>query len=308
MNYDIKITGEIKDNGQIEFDRLGLLAKSTKEIAQKALMLKVFGFSDIELSAQFKRASEIRLEKLVSDEVKGTTMLIDCNYFADSVKSFQLDAFRPELWGDLQQLTPMALVIKSFRSALIDSEDKDNLDKSLLQSLIKFKKNFTGKNQVFHLSNRQTVPEIELKIDDFKKIELLEENIPEPGKVSVLGTFDELKYSKQKVVLITHDGTINATVGDEALFLQMLEYVGKELTITGMAHYKPNGKLSFIEISNFSEPGKADKYFAKIPQALSVQQQIDYQLKERKSLNPFASIIGKWPGEESWEEIIHELD
>ncbi len=308
MNYDIKITGEIQNHGQIEFDRLSLLAKSTKEIAEKALMLKVFGFSDIELSAQFKRASEIRLEKLVSDEENGTAMLIDCNYFSDSVKTFQIDAFRPDLWTDLQQLTPMALVIKSFRSALIESEEKDNLDKSLLKSLIKFKKNFSGKNQIFHLSNRQTVPEVEIKIEDFRKIELLEENIPEPSKVAVLGTFDELKYSKQKVVLVTVDGVINATVPDEALFLQMLEYVGKELTITGMANYKPNGKLSFIEINNFSEPGKADKYFAKIPQALTVQQQIDFQLKERKSLNPFASLIGKWPGEESWEEVINELD
>jgi anti-anti-sigma regulatory factor len=308
MNYDIKITGNNKDRGQIEFDRLSLLAKSTKEIAQKALMLKVFGFSDIELSAQFRRASEIRLEKLVSDEINGTAMLIDCNYFADSVKTFQFDAFKPELWGDLQQLTPMALVIKSFRAALIDSEDKDILDKSLLKSLIKFKKNFSGKKQVFHLSNRQSVPEIDIKIDDFKKIELLEENIPEPNKVTVLGTFDELKYSKQKVVLVTLDGTINATVRDEALFLQMLEYVGKELTITGMAHYKPTGKLSFIEINSFSEPGKTDKYFAKIPQALTVQQQIDFQLKERRALNPFASIIGKWPGEETWQEIINELD
>lgn len=308
MNYDIKITGEIQNHGHIEFDRLSLLAKSTKEIAEKALMLKVFGFSDIELSSQFKRASEIRLEKLVSDEVNGTAMLIDCNYFSDSVKTFQIDAFRPDLWTDLQQLTPMALVIKSFRSALIESEEKDNLDKSLLKSLIKFKKNFSGKNQVFHLSNRQTVPEIEIKVEDFRKIELLEENIPEPSKVTVLGTFDELKYSKQKVVLVTADGVINATVPDEALFLQMLDFVGKELTITGMANYKPNGKLSYIEINNFAEPGKADKYFAKIPQALTVQQQIDFQLKERKSLNPFASLIGKWPGEESWEEVINELD
>jgi hypothetical protein len=308
MNYDIKITGEVQNHGQIEFDRLSLLAKSTKEIAEKALMLKVFGFSDIELSSQFKRASEIRLEKLVSDEDNGTTMLIDCNYFSDSVKTFQIDAFRPDLWTDLQQLTPMALVIKSFRSALIENEEKDNLDKSLLKSLIKFKRNFSGKNQVFHLSNRQTVPEIAITIEDFRKIELLEENIPEPSKVTVLGTFDELKYSKQKVVLVTADGVINATVPDEALFLQMLEYVGKELTITGMAHYKPNGKLSFIAINNYSEPGKADKYFAKIPQALTVQQQIDFQLKERKSLNPFASLIGKWPGEESWEEVINELD
>jgi hypothetical protein len=33
MNYDIKIRGDEKDNGSIEFDRLAQLAHSTKEIA-----------------------------------------------------------------------------------------------------------------------------------------------------------------------------------------------------------------------------------------------------------------------------------
>jgi hypothetical protein len=308
MNYDIKIGGEITNNGQIEFERLSLLAKSTKEIAQKALMLKIFGFSDITLDAKLKKATEIRLEKLNSSEKEGTAMLLDCNYFAETIKSFQTNAFKPDLWAEIQQLTPMALVIKSFRSALFDDEDKDNLDKELLKSLIKFKKNFVGKKQVFYMSNRQSIPEIEIKYEDFKKIENLEDSIPEPNKVTVYGAFDELKYLKQKVVLLTDKGSINATIKDEPLFSQMLEYIGQDLTITGMANYKPNGKLSFIEITGFAQPKTGDKYFSKIPQALTVQQQIDFQLKERKSVNPFASIIGKWPGDEKWEDIINELD
>ena len=215
--------------------------------------------------------------------------------------------FKPELWQRIQQLTPMALVIKSFRAALIDDEDKDILDAPLLRSLFQFKKNFTGK-QVFYLSNRQSISEIEIKIQDFERIKQLEESIPEPNKVSVYGTFDELKYSKQKVVLITEQGNINAVLKDETLFRRMLDFIGKELVINGMAHYKPNGKLSHIDISGFSEPGTNDKYFAKIPQALSVQQQIEFQLKERMSTNPFAALVGQWPGDEKWEEIINELD
>jgi len=308
MNYDIKIKSESLHNGQIEFERLGFLAKSTKEIAQRALMLKIFGYSDIEPDKQFLKASEIHLEKLSTNKRNGTSMILDCDHFSDSIKNFQFNAFKPELWSEIQQLTPMALVIKSFRSAIVDSEDKENLDKNLLKSLIRFKKNFSGKNDVFFLSNRNTIPEIKLKYTDFKKIEQIEESIPEPNKVTVFGTFDELKYSKQKVVLLTENGNLNATIKDESVFLQMLDFVGKELTITGMAQYKPNGKLSFIEISGFSEPGKGDKYFSKIPQALTIQQQMDFQLKERKSVNPFAQIIGQWPGEEKWEDIIHDLD
>lgn len=47
MNYDINIIGNKEDNGKIEFDRLSFLAKSTKDIASKALMFKYKGFSQI---------------------------------------------------------------------------------------------------------------------------------------------------------------------------------------------------------------------------------------------------------------------
>jgi|GEM_PF-7131711 len=41
---------------------------------------------------------------------------------------------------------------------------------------------------------------------------------------------------------------------------------------------------------------------------MKAQQQIDFQLQERRSLDSFASLIDQWPGEEKWEEIINELD
>ena len=55
MNYDIKIVGEDEDNGLLEFDRLNLLTKSTKDIATKALMFRLRGCSDITPDKNLKR-------------------------------------------------------------------------------------------------------------------------------------------------------------------------------------------------------------------------------------------------------------
>ncbi len=112
MNYDIKIIGEDEDNGLIEFDRLNLFTKSTKDIATKALMLQLRGFSDINPDKHIKKALELRLQSLVGSEQEGTSMTIDCNHFAETIKGLQLDVFKPK--EQLLEATPMSLVINSF--------------------------------------------------------------------------------------------------------------------------------------------------------------------------------------------------
>jgi hypothetical protein len=62
-----------------------------------------------------------------------------------------------------------------------------------------------------------------------------------------------------------------------------------------MAHYKPNGKLSFIDIQEYAEPNVADKYFSKMPNAITAQQQLFFQAKEGRksnSLNALMNIAG----------------
>jgi len=86
MNYDIKILGEYEDNGLLEFDRLNLLTKSTKDIATKALMLKLRGFSDITPENNLKKALAMRLQSITGSEQEGTSLTIDCTYFSETIK------------------------------------------------------------------------------------------------------------------------------------------------------------------------------------------------------------------------------
>ncbi|MGN6802891.1 MAG: hypothetical protein ACTHJN_13395 [Ginsengibacter sp.] len=306
MNYDIHLRGSENDNGLIEVDRLNLLTQSTKEIARKALMLRVGGFSEIRASKNLMKALSIFLERVGGNKTEGTYLLLNCEHFEKNIESLQLNAFKPA--EELLQLTPMALVIQTFRAALIEEEDKEYLDKPLLKTLLKFKKNFTNSNEVIYLSNRSSVPAIEVTVNDFNKIEDLEESIPEPNKVMINGKLDEMKYSKSKLVLITDQGPVNAFSKDASTIYSLKDYFGKELTITGMAHYKPGGKLSFIEIQDFTEPGEGDKVFSRLPHAMSVQQQIAFEMKSGKSKNPLKDITGQWPGDETLEDLLKLLD
>lgn len=283
MNYDIKIVGEDEDNGLLEFDRLNLLTKSTKDIATKALMFRLRGFSDIIPDKKLKKALAMRLQSISGSGQDGTSLTIDCTYFSETIKGVQLDMFKPR--EEVLRLTPMALVIDSFQAALIDESEEADLDKPLLKSLMSFKKNFISDNEIFYLSNRGTIAEIRLTKDDFQKIGQLEDSIPDPKKVIVNGQLDEMKVSKGKLGLQTEQGFVHVFANDKTIIENIVSFMGKEVTISGMAHYKPNGQLSFVEIQEYSEPGARDRYFSKKPNAMTAKQQVLFQAKQGKGAN-----------------------
>lgn len=283
MNYDIKIIGEDEDNGLMEFDRLNLLTKSTKDIATKALMLRLKGFSEITPDKKLKKALALRLQNIAGNEQEGTSLTIDCTHFSETIKGLQYELFKPK--EEVLKLTPMALVIQSFQSALNDDNEDADLDKPLLKSLMSFKKNFISDNEIIYLSNRGSVAEVRLTKDAFEKIGQLEESIPEPKKVIVNGQLDEMKVSKGKLGLQTAQGFVSVIAKDKTIIEDIIRFMGKEVTITGMAHYKANGQLSFVEIQEYHEPGQRDKYFSKKPHAMTAKQQVLFQVKQGKGLN-----------------------
>lgn len=311
MNYDIKILGEEEDNGLLEFDRLNLLTKSTKDIASKALMFRLRGFSDINPDKNLKKALAMRLQSISGSGQDGTSLTIDCTHFSETIKGLQLEMFKPR--EEVLQLTPMALVIHSFQTALNDESEDADLDKPLLKSLMGFKKNFISDNEIFYMANRGTIAEVRLTKDDFQKIGLLEDSIPEPKKVIVNGQLDEMKVSKGKLGLQTEQGLVNVFANDKSIIESIVSFMGKEVTISGIAHYKPNGQLSFVEIQEYGEPGSKDRFFSKKPSAMTAHQQLLFQAKLTKkssSISALQSISGLLKdeiSEEQFQEMLKDI-
>ena len=311
MNYDIKIVGEDSDNGQIEFDRLNLLTKSTKDIATKALMLQLRGFSDIKPDKNLQKALSLYLEKISGNSQDGTSLTIGANHFSETIKGIQYELFKPK--EEILKLTPMALVIGSFHSALSDNKENIDLDKPLLKSLLSFKSNFISDNEIFYLANRGTIAEVKITKDDFQKISILEDSIPAPQKVIVNGQLDEMKVSKGRLGLQTEQGFINVFANEPNFIERIVEFMGKEVTIAGMAHYKPNGQLSFIEIQDFNSPNPNDKFFSKKPLATSASQQLLFQnkqIKKGKSFQALKEISGLLKddiNDEQFNEMIKDI-
>jgi len=179
MNYDIKLINNYEGKGRIELDRMEFLAKHIKSIAHKALLLQLYGYSKVSMPKNLNKYLHIFLTQTAG--VDGNTILtMDAENFQNI--PMQLDLFKEK--QDLNALTPMALVIKSFTAALSDEEDKNMIDEPLIEELLKFKKFFQTDTEKILLSNRSTIPGIEFSRKEIDKIESLFKTIPQPQKNS----------------------------------------------------------------------------------------------------------------------------
>jgi hypothetical protein len=302
MNYDIKLINNYEGKGRIELARMEFLAKHVKSIAQKALLLQLYGYSKVSLPNKLIKYLNIFLTQTQGNDGE-TILTLDAENFQNI--PVQLDLFREK--KALDTLTPMALVIKSFTAALREDEDKNLIDEPLIDELIRFKKFFTTDTEKILLTNRSTIPAIEFSRKEIDKIESLYKSIPSPQKTVVAGVIDEMKFSREQVILTTADHKKIVVVVAKDLFQELKEYFGQEIAITGLAHFKPGGQLSYVRMESFGDAGKATKFFSKKPHKMSMQQQIALQIREGKKRNPIDDIIGKWPGDESLEDLMQML-
>lgn len=306
MNYDIKLINNYEGKGRIELDRMEFLAKHVKSIAQKSLLIQMYGYSKVSLPSNLVKYLKIFLTQTQGND-GDTTLTLDAENFQNI--PVQLDLFNEK--QSLSTFTPMSLVIMSFSAALKEGEDKNLIDEPIIDELLKFKKFFNTDTEKILMTNRSSIPEIEFSRKELDKIESLYKSIPSPQKTIVAGIVDEMKFSREQVILSTNDHKKIVVVVAREMFQELKEYFGQEIAINGMAHFKPGGQLSYVKMESFGEAGPAGRLFSKKPHKLTIQQQLALQLREGKKHNPLEDIAGKWPGEESLEElmeIIKDLD
>lgn len=307
MNYEIKIENATETKGTIDLHRLSLISDSIRKVSEGALQIRLRGIS---LTKGRKKISLKDALKVSLTGIKeGSTVLcLESEKFEKTLEPYQTDLFRWEAQQQLPQQTPMSLFIKSFQDAMNKDYEQDLLDKPLLRELKHLKNAFLNDGETLIISNQNSLPELQLKKEDFKKIKVLEDEIPDPEPVILNGIVESLKYSKLKVQIKTKEGIVDGFLSEALSTDDIAPFWGKEITITGTVHYKPSGR-SVIEIERVFEAGEGDNYFSKKPKSETVEQQLERQIRE-KGGNQLAQIMGKWPGDETdeeFEQLLKEL-
>jgi len=301
MKYEIKINNAQEVSGTINLKRLEMIAESIRKISEGALQIRLKGISTKRgpKNVRMEKALDIRL---VGINTESTCLELEAEQFSKTLENYQLDAFTQETQKELHQLTPLSLLMTTYREALKEYPSSELLDKPLLRELKNYRKAFLSDKESMVISNQDSHDSITLDNEIFNKIKILEEELPNPQPVLVKGKVELLKYSKQKVTIQTKEGLIDGFINDKIRPEDIGKYWGKEITVAGTAHYKPGGK-TVIEIERFSEPGTGDDYFSRKPLVETINQQIKRQYHEGKKPNALGELVGKWAGDETEEEF-----
>jgi hypothetical protein len=91
-------------------------------------------------------------------------------------------------------------------------------------------------------------------------------------------------------------------------FEKMRELWGKRVTIKGKAYYKPSGKLRNIEAHLIRPSEDGDEILERIPQKQKNFKFFEDFLAERNVSKSLKKIWGKWPGDESIDELLNALE
>ena len=310
MEYEIQLSGANEDNGTIEFSRLTNLASGVKNIAKGALQIRLNGFSKLKNPTSKRIQNALKINLIAVREQQSTVLIVECNPFGESLYGLQGDIFNPSILVTLPTLTPMSLFMDAFRTA-ISANGNDNsyewLDRPLLGDLLNFRKVFLNEDETIRFTNRGSVPELTLNQSDFKKITTLEELTPESKEIMITGRLDELKYTGYRVRIETLQGPVNGVIKDTLRHEVVSAFWGKHITVSGRGHYKPSGKLSFIEINRVSEASPKDALILRVPKSQNIEQQIESQLSQGKGHNRLNDLVGQWPGDESIDVLLSQL-
>lgn len=293
MEYEIRLSGTPLDDGAIDLDRLVLLAQYLHNVAKGSLQMRMFGTSmkrgrDTE---DIANALKIRLCGLR----EGSTILqLECRPFKETLRHVQGNLFHQEILRRLPDQTPMALVIDSFQDALNQESNGEMLDKNLLKELQNFKKVFSGDQHTIQFSNRGNAPDLSLSLPDFTRLKKIEEQTPNPQPVVIAGIVEELKFSKAKVTFIPDKGRpITGFLGESVKAIDIAKYWGQKVTIRGVAHFRPSGQMSHVEIAKVALSSPDDKFFSRPVHRETVAQQLERQISEKKGLkNRLSEFIG----------------
>lgn len=297
MIYTIKIENAKEESGKILLDRLIDLSSSIIKISEGALQLKLLGVSKKRgrKKISYNEALEI---KLIRIKDQSTALMVECDSFKSTLKEYQADLFDIDFFDH----TPVSIIMDCYKM-ILDEKIKDQdlfLDRPLIKELKGLSNSFKSNDETITLNNEDTKDDLMLTKEKVDSIKFKEQEIPDDQKLIVTGLLEELKYSKHRVKIQMERELLNAYISENIEPETIARFWGKEVTLAGIMHYGLNLIKNF-EITRIFQDTSEDEniFFKEVPKQT--------KLIELTPKNPLVRWKGKWPGDESLEELIDSI-
>ena len=191
------------------------------------------------------------------------------------------------------------------RDVSADNSDSEFFDRHLLRRLIHFKNGINGVFSEADITSKRYTPESPAVVNQsvITTAEQLSSETPKPQNARVVGVLDMIRASTQAFALKLDDGQELRGVMAGGEITNHRDLLEQRVLILGQAIYRPSGRLLRIDASEMRPATDKDAFFSITPVPTRKRLDIREVIQEQKQRQGLSAIIGKWPGNETDEEI-----
>lgn len=304
--HTLKLKGYETENGKIPFSLLKGLSEQLTRLAESTLLSYIEGNSKVKRGKTPSWLMESIDFNLTGIREGSTILDIEAPILSESMGNQQIPIFQDFQVDELKKTSALDLSFFVYKQALGNHQDSNLLDKNLLKEIIKLNKILdSDKAEIIFTSNNE---KFEITKNTLSEIKILEEKTPSAIKAKITGKLDVLQHSKSQLEILIDGKKIRAKLSEKIQFDDVFQLFGQDVSVSGIANFNPAGKISSFEITAIKKAESEDDYFRSMPQPIFKE----FNLKRIKTENEYQStnienLIGKWPGDESTDELLEML-
>jgi hypothetical protein len=191
----------------------------------------------------------------------------------------------------------------------VEAEDSERFDPPLLKRLARFRNGLTeGFTGVFLSGHRfpEAQPAV-LTAETIAAAERLYSETPAPQRVRIVGRLDMIWQSRQGFILILDDGQEVRGVLTEGDIGSLTNQFGERVVVHGRAIYRPSGHLLRLDAERIDAGAGEPAIWSRVPPATFRKLDVKRLIQMQNQKSGVAAIFGKWPGDETDEELLDML-
>ncbi len=311
VEYKIRLRGLATPEGTIPISTLIKVAQAILDGSRRALQLLMEGVSVKRgrVSASLGRSLDFNITGLS----KGSTVVeIEVPTFEESAPEIvnQLN-----LWNMLMprlrpEDTAISVLSKSVRDAAAGELESEYYDKGVLEALSPLKSLLKEKLSDIRIEcPTRSSEKFGINETEMDRISRVEAETPEPRAMVVAGIFNSIEHTHRKFGIVMSDGhKIRGIAEAGYIDTENMRYLwGKKVTVKGLAHFKPSGAMRSIEADVIKPFERGEELFENVSRNKPSSSLIQNIQREQGVKNPLTEVWGKWPGDESIDEILDTL-
>ena len=190
-----------------------------------------------------------------------------------------------------------------------NQSNSERFDSQLLRKVERFKNGLNGTFQRLAISGNRIPAHAPVVIDKnvLKQAASLTRSTPKPEQVRIVGTLDMIRLSTNAFAVKLNSGEDVLGILTEGNLSEARNLVGQGILVMGKAIYRPSGKLLRIDAAELVRASEHDQFFSKMPKPKNDKFDLNEIFRQQKHKRGIAAIYGKWPGDETDEEILAAL-